>query len=63
MIKILHRDYGNNAKIVGLADGTGCIEDPQGLNMEELLRLFIEEQPLSEFNASLLSKVGKKYQK
>ncbi len=61
MIKILHRDYGKNAKVVGLADGTGCIEDPNGLNMDELLRLFYEEKPLSEFDAALLSKDGKKY--
>lgn len=30
MIKILNRDYGERARVVGLADGTGAIEDPTG---------------------------------
>ena len=42
-IRILHREYGENAKIVGIADGSGCCEDPQGLDHTELLRLFEEE--------------------
>ena len=39
MIRILHRDYGSNARIVAVADHSGSIEDPNGLNQEELLRL------------------------
>ena len=31
-IRILNRDYGDRAKIVGIADGSGCGEDPKGLN-------------------------------
>jgi glutamate dehydrogenase len=37
-IRILHRNYGQNAKIVAIADGTGVGEDPDGLNHDELLR-------------------------
>jgi glutamate dehydrogenase len=39
MIKILRREYGDQVKVVGLADATGCAEDPGGLDMDELMRL------------------------
>ena len=61
MIKILNRDYGPRAKIVGLADGTGCIEDPNGLSHEELLRLFHNSLPISSFDPAVLSADGKFY--
>lgn len=32
LIKILFREYGNNPKIVGICDGEGVAEDPDGLN-------------------------------
>lgn len=35
-IKILVREFGTNAKIVGIADATGCAEDPDGLDQEEV---------------------------
>lgn len=35
-IKILFREYGDNVKIVGIADGSGCAEDPDGLDHEEV---------------------------
>jgi len=35
-IKILIRDYGNNAKIVGVADASGCAEDLEGLDHGEV---------------------------
>lgn len=37
LIKKLLCDYGKNCKIVGVADHSGCAEDPAGLNHEELL--------------------------
>ena len=40
MINIMNREYGDNVKVVGVADGFGAAEDPNGLDMEELLRLF-----------------------
>ncbi|MEE2680799.1 MAG: NAD-glutamate dehydrogenase domain-containing protein [Planctomycetota bacterium] len=59
MIKILNRDYGTNARIVGIADGSGCGEDPDGLDHQELLRLVEEERAISEFNPARLGKRGK----
>lgn len=61
MMRILIRDYGSNARIVGIADGFGCAEDPQGLNHEELMRLFQAGQPISFFDRSKLSGEGKLY--
>lgn len=49
MIKILHREFGEACLVVGVADGTGSAEDPDGLNHAELLRLFEEALPISEF--------------
>lgn len=57
-IKILIREYGNNAKIVGIADHSGCAEDPEGLDHDELLRLFREELCISNFSAAQLSPAG-----
>ncbi|KAF1778432.1 NAD(P)-binding domain [Phytophthora cactorum] len=61
VIKILHREYGNNLRIVGICDGTGVIEDPQGLDMPELLRLVHESLPLSSFDKSKVATTGVKY--
>lgn len=58
MIKILHRDYGDRARVVGLADGTAVVEDPAGLPMPELLRLVQGSLPLSSFDPSTLSGAG-----
>ncbi|MDA0802530.1 MAG: NAD-glutamate dehydrogenase [Planctomycetota bacterium] len=59
MIRILHRDYGENARIVGIADGSGTGEDPEGLDHAELLRLFDEELPIAAFGAAKLSPSGR----
>ncbi|EGZ10852.1 hypothetical protein PHYSODRAFT_548626 [Phytophthora sojae] len=61
VIKILHREYGNNLRVVGICDGTGVVEDPQGLDMTELLRLVHESLPLSSFDASKVSATGVKH--
>lgn len=61
VIKILHRDYGTNVRIVGICDGTGVIEDPQGLDMHELLRLVHASLPLSSFDPSKLAATGVNY--
>lgn len=58
LLKILFREYGNNAKIVGIADGFGVAEDPNGLDSTELLRLVNESLPITSFNKSKLSKDG-----
>ncbi|MFM9097556.1 MAG: NAD-glutamate dehydrogenase domain-containing protein, partial [Phycisphaerales bacterium] len=59
MIRILNRDYGTNARIVGIADGSGVGEDPEGLDHAELLRLFREALPIASFDPSKLSRKGR----
>jgi glutamate dehydrogenase len=39
-IKILLREYGDNAVIVGIADGSGAAEDPDGVNHVEVSLTF-----------------------
>ncbi len=58
-IRILDRDYGANAVIVAIADGSGCGEDPEGLDHQELLRLFREGLPIASFDRSKLSAKGR----
>lgn len=58
MIKILARDYGARARVVGLADGTAVVEDPAGLDMSELLRMVEGSLPLSAFDPTKLSDRG-----
>ncbi|RYG70422.1 hypothetical protein EON64_00215 [archaeon] len=58
LMNILYREYGDNCKIVAVADGFGCAEDPQGLDRDELLRLFHEALPISHFSTAKLSKEG-----
>mmetsp|Transcript_27688 Transcript_27688/g.66694 ORF Transcript_27688/g.66694 Transcript_27688/m.66694 type:complete len:1242 (+) Transcript_27688:257-3982(+) len=57
-IKILIREYGDNAKIVGVADHSGCAEDPEGLDHDELLRLFHEGLCISNFDQAKLKTDG-----
>lgn len=59
MIKIMHREYGKNAKILGIADGSGSGEDSNGLDHQELLRLVKSELPISFFERSKLSPRGR----
>ena len=60
-LKILFREYGENAKIVGLADHSGSAEDPEGLDHAELLRLVHADQPIGKFNTDKLGPSGKLY--
>jgi len=60
-IKIMIREYGENAKIVGIADHSGCVEDPAGLDHEELLRLVKQELCISDFSVSQLGPNGVLY--
>ena len=61
LIKILQRDYGERAKILGIADGSGCVEDPAGLNLNELVRLANENLPVSSFDIDKLSDSGHRH--
>jgi glutamate dehydrogenase len=51
-LKILIREYGDSVKVVGVADHSGCAEDPDGLAHDELLRLFHEVLCISNFDKS-----------
>jgi len=57
-IKILFREYGDNAKVVGLCDHTGSLEDPNGLDRAELSRMVADSIPLNTFDTSKLSSEG-----
>jgi glutamate dehydrogenase len=59
MIKIMHREFGTRARIVAIADGSGCGEDPDGLNLDEMLRLVEASLPISSFDRSKLGPRGR----
>ena len=59
MLKILHREYGARAKVVGIADGSGALEDPAGLDHDELLRLVGRSDPAASFDPAKLSPTGR----
>ena len=58
-IRIAKDTYGDRIKIIGIADGSGSGEDPQGLDLQELLRLFEAELPIAQFDQSKLSSEGR----
>jgi len=48
-IRILYREFGTDiVKVVGVADASGCAEDPNGLDADELMRLVDGERPIGE---------------
>lgn len=57
-ILILDREYGSNVRILGIADGSGTLEDPNGLDIGELKRLVKASLPVSAFNPRKLSSAG-----
>jgi glutamate dehydrogenase len=57
-LKILFREYGGNVKVVGIADHSGCAEDPNGLDKDELLRLCHESRSIASFDSSKFSDKG-----
>jgi len=59
MLRILERDYGANARVVGVGDGSGCGEDPHGLDKQELIRLFEKGLPIASFDRQRLSSKGR----
>jgi len=58
LMRILFRDYGANVRIVGVADGSGCAEDPAGLPQSELMRLFEAALPIAALDATKLGPEG-----
>lgn len=57
-LKILHREYGENARVVAIADGQGCAYDPDGLRWSELLRLVEDGLSIIHFDKKHLSSNG-----
>lgn len=57
-LKILMREYGQNAKVIGIADASGCAEDPDGLDHGELARLFTMALSIDQFDRSKLGIQG-----
>ena len=55
------REYGDDAKIVGIADHSGSAEDPNGLDHVELLRLVENSLSIGNFDESKLSAEGNLY--
>ncbi|MCB0166823.1 MAG: NAD-glutamate dehydrogenase [Anaerolineae bacterium] len=58
-IRILQREFGDHVCFVGIADGSGCAEDPAGLDHGELLRLVEAELPITDFSPAKLSAEGR----
>jgi glutamate dehydrogenase len=58
LLKILYREYPDTCKVLGIADGSGVAEDPQGLNLKELVNLFNQVKPIADYDKSKLSKDG-----
>lgn len=57
-IRIMCRDYGPRARIVGIADGSGVAWDPDGLDHDELLRLVDAEKAIAHFCGDRLGPRG-----
>lgn len=57
-LKILHREYGDHAKIVGIADGSGSARDPDGIDMRALLALVEADEPIAALDPSALGPRG-----
>ncbi len=57
-LKILHREYGDRARVKVVADGKGVAYDPNGLAWQELLRLCAESVSIVNFNPQYLRSAG-----
>ncbi len=55
-LRILYREYGDNARVVSISDGFGAAYDPDGLDWEELLRLVDESKSIVEYDKTKLGK-------
>ncbi|MCB9663798.1 MAG: hypothetical protein H6732_06780 [Alphaproteobacteria bacterium] len=57
-IRILRRDHGSRVRFVGIADGSGSALDPDGLDIDELMRLVDAELPIVAFDPARLGPQG-----
>ena len=55
LLKVLAREHRKRAKVVAVSDGTGCAQDPNGLDWDELLRLVAEAAGIAKFSPAKLS--------
>ncbi|MDE3269323.1 MAG: NAD-glutamate dehydrogenase [Pseudomonadota bacterium] len=55
---ILHREYGEHARVKAISDGKGVAYDPQGLNWQELLRLCRKGESIYAFDKGKVSEQG-----
>jgi glutamate dehydrogenase len=54
----LYKYYPKTAKLLALTDVSGTIYDPEGLDLEEMKRLFEQSLPIRNYKADLLSEEG-----
>lgn len=60
LLRVLDREFGGNARVVGIADGSGSAWDPAGLDRQELLRLVGSSEPIARFDPERLGPGGRK---
>ena len=58
-LSILYREFGDNVRVVGIADGSGSAEDPNGFQRDEILRLVKASLPISAIQPRTLSPAGR----
>ncbi|WP_338667284.1 NAD-glutamate dehydrogenase domain-containing protein [Pseudodesulfovibrio methanolicus] len=58
VMRILMREYGDNARILAMSDGHGAVYDPDGMDHAELLRLMDNDLRTSDFNRDRLKGEG-----
>jgi glutamate dehydrogenase len=58
-IRLLIENYGKTAKIVAITDGTGFAHDGEGLDHQELMRLFREGKGVAHFSPDQLHPQGR----
>lgn len=54
----LHKYYKDTAKLLAITDVSGTMYDPDGLDLDELLRLFKEAKPINQYNPNKLHEGG-----
>lgn len=54
----LYRHFPKTAKLLALTDVSGTIFDPNGLNLEEMAKLFLEAKPIRFYPPAKLSEGG-----
>ncbi|MBG0789166.1 MAG: NAD-glutamate dehydrogenase [Desulfovibrionaceae bacterium] len=58
VMRILMREYGENARIVAMSDGHGAAFDPEGMDHGELLRLMDNNLKAADFDKARLKGEG-----